>query len=183
MTRIAILAVITTILSVMPAYSGHNPQNLMDRAQGEVKALEDTAELVRNPVIRRDLQEQIQTLHKVLDRMQAQGAYQSSSYNERPPIRPPRAQNGLSYQEAMTMVRNEPFNQGKLSTVRRVARNGRFSTQQARSIADQLSFDQSKADALIALYPSVTDKYRFGTALSILDFQSNRRRVSNTLNL
>ena len=188
MTRTLVVALGLSVLSALPAQSGHRPEVLMNRAQNQVEALDYTASQVRNPVLRDELQQRITRLDRLLDRMERMGAYQNQPVFDEP-ARPghrypgPPVYRGLSYQDALHMVRSESFDSGKLEAVRRAARNGRFNTHQARALAAELSFDRTKADALIALYPSVTDPQRFSLALDVLDFQSSRRRVANTLNL
>lgn len=81
------------------------------------------------------------------------------------------------------MVRVETFDRDKLEAIHRAARNGRFTTAEARQLAAQLTFDGGKADALIALYPAVVDPHRFAMTLDILTFSSNRTKVAQTLGL
>lgn len=89
----------------------------------------------------------------------------------------------LSYEDARAIVSRESFDSGKVEALRKVASKGRFTTEQAKNLADMCDFDSGKREALVALYPAVTDQARYMLALDILDFPSSRRWVEEQLGI
>jgi hypothetical protein len=185
MTRIAALSLML-LTAAAPAMSEHSPTDLLDRAQRQVHQLDREIDQVRHPELRRSLEEKVARLDRTLDRLERTGALEPRYGPDRRGAdhgygRPgPR---GLSFHESMQLVRVESFDSRKLEVIQRLARTGRFTTDQARSLAAQLTFDSKKAEALIALYPAVVDPDRYVLALDVLDFGSSKRRVAQTLRL
>ena len=81
------------------------------------------------------------------------------------------------------MIEKQPFDSTRLEVIQTVARSGRFTTEEAAALASLLTFDSNRQDALIALYPAVTDPGRFVMALDILTYRSSRRQVTEALGL
>jgi len=169
-TRIATVTIAAAILGVaLPSFADrpNRSERLLSEARTELAALQYVAEDVRDRALRSQLTARIDRIDHLIQRADfaMDGTY------------------GLTVEEARSIVANEAFDSGKVESIQRIARQGRFSTAEARSLAAMCSFDSARADALIALYPSVNDPWRFQLALDILDFSSTRERVGQTLGL
>ncbi|MFK7928384.1 MAG: DUF4476 domain-containing protein [Myxococcota bacterium] len=185
MTRIALI-VLAAFAAVTPAMSERSPADLMDRAQFQMLEMDHEINQVRNHAIRASLQERRDRVDRLLQRIENSGALEQRFHRndrfDRGPQRPGIGQHrGVSFQDAMRSIRSARMDQDKLNAVRSAARFGRFTTEQAMRLADQLSFASNKAEALIILHGAVVDPQRFRIALEILDFSSNRRRVARTV--
>jgi len=185
MTRM--LALATALFLSVPAMSELRPSTLLDHTHAELAAMREDIRTVPSRQAQRQLHARVDRVESLLVRLENTGALHRGEHArargpQRPPPAPP-APPGLSFDEAMHMVSVETFDRGKLEAVHRAARNGTFTTDEARLLAAQLTFDGGKADALIALYPAVIDPHRFGLALDILTFSSNRTKVAQTLGL
>lgn len=182
MTRIAALSLLV-LAAASPALSERTPTELMDRAQYQVRKLDADIDRVRHPELRRTLEERVARLDRLLDRLERTGALEARHGPRRPGAYHPAQARGISFQDAMRGVRAESFDSGKLDVIQMAARSGRFTTEQARALAGELTFDSKKSEALIALYPAVVDPHRYMLALDVLDFRSSRRRVADTLRI
>ena len=181
MKRIA-LVVLTALAAGTPAVSNHTPSGLLDRAQNQVHALDAEVDQVRNYHLRSQLEQRVDRIDRLLRRLEQTGALDQPDF--RPPPRPhprPHRPAFYSFQDAMVMIDQERFERDKLAVIQRSASRMRLTSQQARALVAELDFDNNRADALIALYPSITDKHRFFVTLDALDFRSNRRKVRQTL--
>ena len=177
----AIVAGALALCIAVPSFGSHRGDPY-DEARYELSLLDRDVDRIRHPVLRQDLGHRIDRLEQLVERMERRedrarnGRGRGHGHGHQ-------SYRGLPYGEAMAMVQNEPFDSGKIEAIRRVARNGRYSTEEAANLANQCTFESCKIDALIALYPSVTDPYRYYSALRILTFSSSRRRVESELNL
>jgi hypothetical protein len=181
MTRMLALAALLFVSG--PAVSEHRPIQLLGQTYTELAALKADIDLVPDRRLRRQLTQRVDRATGLLHRLESTAVLAtgpSHSRAQRPPPAPPPM---LTFDEALFMVRAETFDRDKLEAVHRAARNGRFTTHEARAIAAEFSFDSGKADALIALYPAVIDPHRFAMALDVMTFSSNRNRVASTLGL
>jgi hypothetical protein len=90
---------------------------------------------------------------------------------------------GLSYEDAREILSREDFDSGRLAAIERIARKGRFTTEEARALVEMCAFESTKQSALVALYPAVMDPGRYELALAALDFTSSRRAVAEALGI
>lgn len=181
MTRTIALA--SLLLISAPALSEHRPAALLDMTYGELAALRADIDQIPHRGVQRQLDTRVDRIEGLLVRLEQTGALDArrGMGPQRPQAPPPPP--ALTYEEALHMVRVETFDRGKLEAIHRAARNGRFTTAEARALASELTFDSGKADALIALYPVVVDPHRYAMTLDILTFSSSRTRVAQTLGL
>lgn len=183
MTRLLALSALLFVSA--PAMSELRPATLMAQTHAELGALRADIREVPGRQAQRKLHARVDRIESLLVRLENTGAVGRSDRArgpQRPPPAPPPPP-GLSFDEAMYMVQVETFDRGKLEAIDRAARNGSYTTDEARVLAAQLTFDSGKADALILLFPAVVDPHRYGLALDILTFGSNRARVAETLGL
>lgn len=194
MRHFAVIALALTALAT-PAISSHTPASNLQRAQNNVAALDREVDQVRNPHVRAQLEERVDRIERLLRRIERSGAleampppgafhdpgrFQDPGFYEGP--RRPHHRAGLiTFDEAVRMVRQADFERNKLEAVQAIAGRVRLSSRQARALAAELDFDRNRAEALIVLYPSVTDPHRYRLTLDILDFSANQRRVAQTL--
>lgn len=183
MQRFAVVAIALTALAT-PAMSSHTPAVQLNRAQAHVEALDREIDQVRHPGVRAQLEDRVDRIERLLRRIERSGV-RGPIYGERPPHLPPHGPPGrpgfIDYEDALHMVRRESFDQDKLRIIQDLGGRMHLTTHQARALAGELAFDSNRADALIALYPSVTDPHRFRLALDVLTFSSSRRHVARTL--
>jgi hypothetical protein len=172
MRRALLALVAVTTLVATPSIANHkaDPVVLTDAARDELRGLEAMLRDVRDPYVRADMQERIDRIDGLL--FETERALGADAAADR-----------ITFGEASRLVDQEAFDSGKLEVIRGLARNGRFTTDEARGLAAKCAFDSTRVDALVALYPSVTDKGRYRLALDILDFPSSRREVEEALGL
>lgn len=169
MRRLSVL--LLAVLIAAPAVASYRgPLSYTSQARDEVEDIETIASGIRDPSARADLMTRLDHVDSLLARAEEQ--LQA----------PPRAPT-LSFDDARTMVLQETFDDGRLEVIRRVARTGSFTTAEARALAELCTFDSTRKDALIALYPAVTDPQRFGLALDVLTFTSSKHEVVAALGL
>ena len=132
--------------------------------------MERTAYQVHDGYLRNDLNNRINRMEALVGQMEQQAQRGGDSY-------------GLTFEEAMNRVQAERFDSGKIEVIRRLSARNQFTTREAKALANTCAFEDTKVEALIALYPAVVDKERFWNALDILTFDSSRRRVERSLNL
>ncbi len=89
----------------------------------------------------------------------------------------------LSFDDARALITREHFDADKVEVMARIAPSARFTTDEARALAALCTFDGGRRDALIALFPSVTDKARYALALDILTFGSSKHEVIAALGI
>ncbi|TVQ90957.1 MAG: DUF4476 domain-containing protein [Deltaproteobacteria bacterium] len=185
MTRL--LALSAMIVFSSPALSERRPAQLVELTYAEITDLRQDIRQVEPRGLRRHLDRRVDRIEGLLQRATDAGAFVAQGPREarrpgpqRPPPPPPPS---LSFDEALQMVRSAQFDADRLDALRMAVPVGAFTTDEARILADQLTFDGGKADALILLYPAVVDKHRFPMALDTLTFRSNRERVMQTLGL
>lgn len=82
-----------------------------------------------------------------------------------------------STEELLRMVEAERFDSAKVEVIRRLARTTRFTSEQAALLASRCAFDSGRSEALLAMYPSVVDPWRFEIAVQVLTFESSRRAL------
>lgn len=165
------LLVALAALIAVPAFASHwGPLTYTREAHEELGDLRSAIRMVRDPVVRADLLTRI-------DRVDGLVSSAEGEFREGPPAP------AVSFGDARTMVLRETFDDDKLAVINRLAGQTRFTTAEAMALADLCTFETSKADALVALYPAVSDPQRFGLALDILTFASTRREVESALGL
>ena len=163
--------VVAAALIAFPAFASHwGPLTYTREAHEELTDLRLALRNVRDPVVRADLAARV-------DRVDGFVSSAEGEFREGPPAP------AVSFGDARTMILREDFDDDKLAVINRLARETRFTTTEAMAIADLCTFETNKADALVALYPAVTDPQRFGLALDILTFSSTRREVESALGL
>lgn len=184
MNRISLIA-LALFAAVTPAMSERSPAQLMDKAQHQLSLMDQDINQMRHAGLRAQLQERVDRVDRLLRRIENSGALEQRFDRFDRPGQPQRpgayGHRALSFQDAMRMVRSSHMDRDKLDAIRSAAANGRFTTDQAMRLADQLAFDSNKAEALIILHGSVVDAHRYRVALQILDFSSNRRRVARSV--
>jgi hypothetical protein len=163
---VALLAIAVPALATN--YRG--PSFYTDQARDELADLERVASHVRDPGDRAELLARI-------DRVDALIARAEDELDNRPQAQ------ALSYQDARVLVSGETFDDDKLRVITTLARTSRFSSEEARGLVAEMTFDSGRVDALIVLYPAVRDPERFVTILDVLTFASSRREVEDALGL
>lgn len=171
MRRLAVPAVMIALAAALPSWGNHqeDPARLIADARIELASLDRLARGVPQPGLRAEIDDRIDRIELLLVR--AEGS-----------LVPPEPR-GLRFDEALSIVERETFDRDKLAVIQSLARTGRYTTAQARQLAATCSFDSTRADALVALYPSLVDPERFALALDVLDFSSTRRDVQQRLGL
>lgn len=165
------LLVAAAALLAFPAFASHwGPLTYTREAHEELTELRSALRYVRDPVVRGDLLQRVDRVDSLVS--SAEGEFREG---------PPAPQ--ISFGDARTMVLRETFDDDKLAVISRLANQTRFTTTEAMALADLCTFETNKADALVALYPAVSDPQRFGLALDILTFSSTRREVESALDL
>jgi len=186
-TATAALLALSVTAPSLANHTAPNPYQDLAQVSSEIDAIQRLAYQVPNPRLRSLLLGRAQNAELALDSAKRSIAPPTYPGRGRPDPGYSRGSDyrapALSYQDARRIVQREPFDSGRLDAIRRVARTGRFTTQQAASLADLCTFDSSKQQALIALYPAVIDPGRYEMALGILTFPSSRRSVERALNL
>ncbi len=168
MRRFAALTALLVLAT--PSFADHQPDPvaLTDAARDELRGLDMMLGDIRDPRLRSDMQARIDRIDSLL--ADSERALRVDAGR-------------IGFDDAMRLVGQESFDSGKVEVLRSLGRDGRFTTDEARTLASQCQFDSTRADALIALYPSVTDPGRFQLALDILTFASSRREVEEALGL
>jgi hypothetical protein len=77
----------------------------------------------------------------------------------------------------------ESFDDDKASFVATFAVHGRLTSEQARQLLKQFSFDEGRVKSAALLYPRVTDPENFFTVLDVFTFDSSRSELRKRLNL
>ena len=178
MNRFA-LAALVLIGAAGPAVSNPPPEGLLDRAQAQVQLLDQELDMVRHPHLRAQLEQRVDRIDRLLNQLERTGGMDGPPRRPGPP--PHYQMSFLDYQDMRVLVQRERFDNDKLEVLRGVAGRARLTTDEARALANMLTFDSHKEQALIALYPAVVDKHRYRMALDVLTFSSSRRRVAQTL--
>jgi hypothetical protein len=169
MRRFAILVV--AVFLAAPALASHRgPLSYTSEAREELADSEAIVRGIRDPSARAELLARLDHVDMLL----AQAEDELST-----PPSPPM----LGFADARTMVTRESFDDDRLEVIRRLGRTGSFSTDEARQLVELCTFDSTRKDALIAIYPAVTDPQRFMLALDALTFSSSRREVETALGL
>lgn len=165
-------AVLLAAAIALPAAAGYrnDPLFFTGEAREELRDLELLARSVRDPVMRAEMLSRIDRIDGLVG--EAEQALDQ-------PARPV----GITMAEARGMVAAEAFDDDRVEVIGRLARSSSYTTMEARELASLCTFDSSKADALVALYPAVSDPGRFAMALDILTFGSTRRDVERRLGL
>ncbi len=74
-------------------------------------------------------------------------------------------------------IRSTPFSQDRLWTLRSIARDQYFTTEQVKGLARLFVFSRERVDALVALYPRTVDPENFHETYRLLIFSSDRRKL------
>jgi hypothetical protein len=74
-------------------------------------------------------------------------------------------------------IRSTPFSQDRLWTLRSIARDQYFTTEQVKGLARLFVFSRERVDALAALYPRTVDPENFHETYRLLIFSSDRRKL------
>lgn len=143
----------------------------LTEVRAEIEAIQTLALEVHDPALRRDLYTRARHASDALD-----DAERQLRMDWEP------APRGLSYDDALTIVRRESFESDRLEAIRRLASmGGRFTTEEVRGIVAECTFESTRRDALVALYPTVRDPQRFELALDVLTWSSSRADVLRRL--
>ncbi|MBN2799840.1 MAG: DUF4476 domain-containing protein [Deltaproteobacteria bacterium] len=158
MTRLVALA---ALLIAVPSLASRpsSREGALDQARQELIHIERLSQRVQDPRLRAQLADRIGHVD---------GLLVTASQ--------PVAQ-GLRMDEMLSMVEAESFDSGRVQVIRRIARSQRISSEQAALLTSRCAFDSSRMEALIALYPAVTDPWRFEVAVQVLTFASSREEV------
>ncbi len=180
MKRIAI-GILAIIGMTAPAISEHSPSQQLDRAQYQVRQMDREIDQIRNPHIRAQLEDRVRRLDRLLNRIEASGALEERHRDHRGHGRHHNARHALDFNDMKQVIERQYWDSEKLEAVQRMAPEARLTTMEARALAASMTFDSERAEALIALYPSVVDKHRFRAAFDILTFDSSKRRVARQI--
>lgn len=169
MSRLSVL--IVAVFLAAPALAGHRSAlAYTSEARDELADTAMIARGVRDPYVRAELLARLDRIDQLVATVE---------HELETPAQPPR----LEYADARAMVAAEAFDDDRLEVIRRLGRTGWFTTAEVRQIVEMCTFDSTRKDALIALYPAVSDPYRYMLALDALTFSSSRREVEAALGL
>jgi len=212
MLRKTSFLIVAALLAAAPTLAGHNERSGSDFADvyAELAVLEDLAHHIDDHRVHDQVEHRLERIEHALllaekevkadkrrlrERLraaQASSGHHGSSKpddrhgNSRPGYsqgydRPSRSY--LTYSESKSLIDNAYWESSKLESMDSIARNARLTTAEAKALANLMYFESGKRDALIKLYPAVSDPHRFALALDILSFSSSRREVSQALSL
>lgn len=74
-----------------------------------------------------------------------------------------------------------PFRDDKLRIVRRIVRDGWFTSAQARAVAHRMHFSDDKVAALTLMHPRVVDPDNFGIVFGELPHRSDRQELEEAI--
>jgi hypothetical protein len=80
-------------------------------------------------------------------------------------------------------LKAESFDDGKKSFIATFAANGRLTSEQARQLLKEFSFDEGRISSAVVLYPRLTDPENFFIVLDVFTFDSSRSSVREKLKL
>jgi hypothetical protein len=82
-----------------------------------------------------------------------------------------------TFESIRKTLRQTPFSDSRLDTLRHLAKRNYFSTTQAKELAMLFPFANEKIEALSILYPSVVDPQNYHIVLHQLPFSSQRKKL------
>ena len=85
------------------------------------------------------------------------------------------------FQAALDALEAERFDNERLERIRSIASERQFSCEQAALLAATCTFDSARAEALLLLYPALSDPQQLESALDVLEFGTTRARVRQLL--
>ena len=158
----------------------------------EVAAARGTGELSRAEVaaLREELQSALIALGRLRqDRdmrswLEAEGYGREAKVEELPtvPVRPI-AMTATEVDGLAAAIEAEPFNEGKLKSLREGVAGRTLTAAQANTLLERFSFSRDRVDVLVALHPQLADGEDFEGLLSALKFESDRQAVRDRLGL
>jgi hypothetical protein len=82
-----------------------------------------------------------------------------------------------NFEEMRRTLRDTPFSDARLKTLRHLARRNHFTTKQSRQVAKLFPFVNERLEALTIMYPSVVNPEQYHRVLDLLSFSSHRQKL------
>ncbi len=150
--------------------------------QRDIRDLERVADHVREPRLREALCAQISRLRQRADGLHASlreaSALQPVSqitevYYDRDVITTSPAR----LDSMIRTLKQVPFHDERLQTLKSIAGNNLFNTEQVRQLATLFPFNDDKLEVLTLLYPNTIDPENYHALLNLLPFSKDRSRL------
>lgn len=158
----------------------------------EVEAARGIGELSRAEVaaLREELQSALIALGRLRQDRDMRSWLESEGYTREAPVeelptvpRRPVALTATEVDGLAATIEAEPFNEGKLKTLREGVAGRTLTAAQASTLLERFSFSRDRVDVLVALHPRLAEGEDFEGLLTALKFESDRQAVRDRLGL
>ena len=89
----------------------------------------------------------------------------------------PQPMKSADFAQLVEAIRSASFDDDKVGVVRLAAQNNWFLASQGAAVMDLISFDDSKIDAAVAMWPRITDPENYFVMMNKLGFDSSKEKL------